>query len=77
MLQIIEAVEGPMALLDCVPDPRGCSWSAECPAAAVWLSVQEGVEDTLRGMSLEELVSTPRRNGRVESTPESIKSPAT
>ena len=77
MLQIIEAVEGPMALLDCLPDPRGCSWSAECPAAAVWLKVQESVKDTLRGMSLEELVSTPRRNGRVESTPESIKSPAT
>ena len=66
MLQIIEAVEGPLALLNCVPDPRGCAWSADCPASSVWLSVQENVKDTLRSTSLEALVCTPRRNGRVE-----------
>lgn len=65
MLDIVEAVEGPLNLTDCAADPAGCVWSCECPAAAVWARVQDGVKETLRLATLEELVSTPRRKGHV------------
>jgi Rrf2 family protein len=65
MLEIVEAIEGPLALTDCVPTPSGCGWSTDCPASAVWLKVQDAMKDTLKGTTLEDLVSTPRRNGRV------------
>ena len=65
MLEIVEAIEGPLAMTDCVPDPSGCGWSVDCPASTVWAKVQKNVRDTLRESSLEDLVSTPRRNGRV------------
>jgi len=65
MLEIVEAIEGPLALTDCVPNPSGCGWAADCPASSVWLKVQDAVKETLKATTLEDLVSTPRRNGRV------------
>jgi len=68
MLDIVEAIEGPLALTDCTPDGSGCDWSHECPASLVWGRLQAAMKDTLRSVTLEELVSTPRRNGRVTHT---------
>lgn len=68
MLEIVEAIEGPLALTDCVPSPTGCGWSMDCPASSVWLKVQDSIKDTLRATTLEDLVSTPRRNGRVSGS---------
>jgi Rrf2 family protein len=65
MLEIVEAIEGPLALTDCTPTPAGCAWAQECPASTVWTRVQDGMRGALRESTLEELVSTPRRNGRV------------
>ena len=65
MLEIVEAIEGPLAMTDCVPNPAGCGWSVDCPASTIWAKVQKGVRGTLKGTTLEDLVSTPRRNGRV------------
>jgi len=65
MLEIVEAIEGPLALTDCVPSPTGCGWAMDCPASAVWLKVQDAMKATLKATTLEDLVSTPRRNGRV------------
>ncbi len=65
MLDIVEAIEGPLALTDCTPDGGGCTWFHECPASLVWCRLQSAMKDILRGVTLEQLVSTPRRNGRV------------
>ena len=65
LLEIVEAIEGPIALTDCVPDPEGCEHSSNCPAAVVWAEVQEQIAETLRGATLEALVCTPRRGGGV------------
>ena len=66
LLDIIEAIEGPLSIASCVPDPRGCTWACDCPAAPVWAKVQGSVQGILSEATLETLVSTPRRNGRVE-----------
>jgi Rrf2 family transcriptional regulator, iron-sulfur cluster assembly transcription factor len=67
MLEVVEAIEGPLSLADCTPPAAGCAWSMDCPACSVWFRVQDGMSDTLRRATLETLVSTPRRNGRVAS----------
>lgn len=69
LLEIVEAIEGPMGIVDCVPDPQGCDHSANCPASTVWAEVQDEIATILRGVSLEALVSAPRRNGKVEFRP--------
>ncbi len=65
LLDILVAIEGPLSLTDCVPNPEDCIHSANCPANAVWFRVQESIEDILKSTSLEELVSAPRKNNRV------------
>jgi Rrf2 family protein len=70
MLDIVEAIEGPLSLTDCTPSPTGCVWSMDCPASSVWVKVQESMKDVLRESNLEDLVSTPRRNGRVSNSVE-------
>jgi len=66
LLDVVEAIEGPVALTQCIPDPDACEHSANCPANAVWVRVQEKIGEVLQAATLEELVSVPRRNGRVE-----------
>ena len=65
LLDIVEATEGPINLIGCSSDPADCEWSRDCPAAPVWVEAQENMRRVLAGVSLETLVSTPRRNGRV------------
>jgi Rrf2 family protein len=65
LLEIVEAIEGSLNVSACVPDPGCCPLSCECPAAPVWFHVQESIQQILEGTSLETLVSTRRRNGRI------------
>ena len=65
LLDILEAIEGPLSLTDCVPNPEECEHSSNCPANSVWSRVQSSIREILLTSSLEELVSTPRRNNRV------------
>ena len=65
LLDVVEAIEGPLALTGCCRGGSGCAWTDECPAHPVWEHVQAGMADVLRAASLEALVSAPRRNRRV------------
>ena len=65
LLQVVEAMEGPFALTDCIPNPENCELSHDCPASWVWLRVQYEMTRILAGVSLEDLISAPRRDGRV------------
>ena len=64
LLDIVEAVEGPIHLTDCAPDPEHCALSHDCPASSVWLEVQLRMTGLLRETTLEALLSAPRRNRR-------------
>lgn len=65
LLDILEAIEGPLGLTDCVPNPEECEHSMNCPANAVWARVQNSIKEILRSATLEDLVNMPRRNARV------------
>jgi Rrf2 family protein len=69
LLDIIEAVEGPIRLTGCSTSEAECTHTDDCPASRVWLAVQRNVQDILGGTTLEELVSTPRRNGKIIRPP--------
>jgi Rrf2 family protein len=65
MLDVVEAIEGPLELSLCSTDPECCGRSHDCPASLVWPAVQEGLRSALARVTLEALASAPRRNGRV------------
>ncbi len=60
LLEIIEAVEGPIALLDCVVDPKQCERSDFCEAINVWRTINQTMVATLEHYSLADLISKTR-----------------
>lgn len=69
MLDVIEAIEGPLCLTQCSAHPGDCDCSSDCPASLVWPVVQESLRTSLGRLSLEDLTSATRRHGRVAVVP--------
>ena len=57
MLDIIEAVEGPIALNRCTQEPCACERGDRCTCRPVWVKVQQDMLDTLTGARLSDLAS--------------------
>lgn len=55
VLDVLEAIEGKLALNLCVGDKKKCSFSRHCPAHYVWLKVQANVIETLKKENFEDL----------------------
>lgn len=53
LLAVIETLQGPISLVDCVADKAGCVRSGTCVARSVWTDVNTAVRAALRGMTLE------------------------
>jgi Rrf2 family protein len=58
LLEVVEAIEGPLSIVACAGQPGDCDHSSFCPADAVWREVQHGISDVLRRSTLETLVSS-------------------
>jgi Rrf2 family protein len=43
MLDVVEAIDGPILLNECVGDPANCEFSDDCPVHPIWLEVQESL----------------------------------
>jgi Rrf2 family protein len=60
LLDIFEAVEGPIGLLDCVLDPGQCERSDYCECIGLWRTINETIVATLEHYSLADLVGKIR-----------------
>ena len=56
VLQVIEAVDGPLALNRCVHGGSGCPLSRSCPAHPLWRRLQKLVADELKAVTIESLL---------------------
>ena len=54
---VIEAVEGPLALNQCL-QPNACDQLPVCPMSQVWMEAQRAVESVLERYSLADVVRT-------------------
>jgi len=52
LLEVVEAIEGPIRLNVCLNSDRSCARQAWCPAHDVWVSAQEAVANVLRNASI-------------------------
>ena len=57
MRQIIEAMDGPIALNSCLIMPDECPRLSICPVHEVWQKTQEGLVTALESMTLAQLVT--------------------
>ena len=59
--EILQALEGPLSLVNCVADRRACPKANTCAAREIWRELSAVVEDTLNDITLEDVVGQKRR----------------
>ena len=59
LLEIVEAIEGPLGLTECSVAETNCDRSGFCTVAPHWNRVNEVIIQALRGMSLDRMLETP------------------
>jgi Rrf2 family protein len=48
LLEVVEAIDGPIMLNDCVIGNGACTFSGDCPIRPIWCVAQESLVDKLR-----------------------------
>jgi Rrf2 family protein len=56
LLDILEAVEGPVAILDCVADSGYCDRAKSCQCRAVWVDINEAIVSILKKYTVASLI---------------------
>jgi Rrf2 family cysteine metabolism transcriptional repressor len=56
LLEVIEAVEGPINVVHCVAHPAGCPRSQKCGTMEVWEEVAGAIRNVLSNVTLSDLV---------------------
>lgn len=54
--EIVEALEGPISLIDCLSDPFLCERSKNCLARSFWERFRNNISDFLNSWTLENLI---------------------
>jgi len=55
--EVVQALEGSLAPVDCVTDPSCCKRIDQCVARDVWTKLHDAINDVLKGVRLDELVA--------------------
>ncbi|MEG0900688.1 MAG: Rrf2 family transcriptional regulator [Clostridia bacterium] len=69
LLQIIDAVEGPIELSECTSDEHSCDRACSCPVRWVWQQVSERINAELDGIKLSDMLTQQRQDGNSEQCP--------
>ena len=56
LLDVVEAIDGPILLNECVGDPADCVFSDDCLVHPIWVEAQETLVKRLRETSFDQLV---------------------
>ena len=59
MLQVIEAIDGPIWLNLCLSDPENCPFGDDCPIRSVWCEVQAALIERLKKTTFGDLLTIP------------------
>jgi Rrf2 family protein len=55
LLDVVEAIDGPILLNECVGDPADCQFSEDCLVHPIWVEVQESLVKRLRETRFDQL----------------------
>ena len=65
LLEVIEAIDGPITLNECVIDASSCAFGDECPVHSIWCEAHETLVNRLKSTTFESLANVDS-NGRVQ-----------
>jgi Rrf2 family protein len=58
ILEVVEAIDGPITLNECTEEPSACPFGDECPLRSLWCDTQADLVDRLRKTTFANFVST-------------------
>ena len=61
LLDVVEAIDGPILLNDCVHDSANCKYLDDCPLKSVWCDAQKQLVDSLSKANFEQLTQVAAR----------------
>ncbi len=59
VLEVVEAIDGPISLNECTEDPSACPFGEECPLRPLWCDTQSELVKKLKKTSFAEFVAQP------------------
>ncbi len=57
LLDVVEAIDGPIALNECVNDENACHFGDECPLRSIWCDAQDDLVQRLKGTTFAQFAS--------------------
>ena len=57
LLEVVEAIDGPITLNVCVHDETACSFGSVCPLRVVWCDAQDELINRLKGTNFSQFVT--------------------
>jgi len=61
VLEVVEAIDGPISLNDCTGDPSACPFGEDCPLRPLWCETQAELIDRLRKTNFASFVNVPTK----------------
>ena len=62
LLEILEVMEGPISVVDCVRSPEKCRRQALCPARDIWMELNEGIRQLTKKITLDDILNAYRQH---------------
>lgn len=57
LLEVIEAIDGPIQLNECAGENGSCTYDDECPLRPIWCDAQDDLVKRLKGTTFDQLLS--------------------
>ncbi len=64
LLDVVEAIDGPIALNECTADPSICAFGNSCPLHEVWCDTQHEMIQRLKEATFDKLIEREREKQR-------------
>ena len=61
LLDILETMEGPISVVDCVRSPEKCRRTSLCPARDIWQQLNDGIRSLTAKITLEDILNAYRK----------------
>ena len=62
LLEILETMEGPISVVDCVRSPEKCGRQHLCPARDIWVELNDGIRELTKKITLDDILNACRRH---------------
>lgn len=59
LLEVVEAIDGPIQLNECVGDSGACTFDDNCPIKPIWCDAQEELVRRLKNATFAQLIEMP------------------